>query len=318
MAEKRKLTTDELSRIARFRTTSGSARPVYLTSSNTALVSDRTSESSLFASPKSETSTIPIGTSEVVKPKVSKPNTFDLSLPQIECEYTVGIDEAGRGCILGPMFAGIVVWKTSKLEELRKMGVKDSKKLTRKRLGELHRLIMEAAEHAEAVNFTAEQLNRMKEDVDNPQTMNTMDEMLFARALDSLPQRFVDQEKPKLALFLDAADQIQERFGKSVVLRVSEDRQKMFGRVVSEHKADDKYPIVSAASIIAKFAREKWCEETHSRYGEFDSRNFGKGYCNVQTLSWLKAYRIRHGAFPDICRKWKPCEKIEQDIALGQ
>lgn len=359
MAEKRKLTTVELERITKFRSSllDGSApRPVFLTLGNSksehstekqsnrddssttttttrnrwdgrshvAHQASQARESSMqFQSspPSSVPTNVSIQSSATLKIGNARPSNAitenaQKHPEQVECEYTVGIDEAGRGCILGPMFAGIVVWKTSKLQELRKMGVKDSKKLTRKKLGELHKLILEGAEYAQTVHFTAKQLNEMKEDIENPQTMNTMDEMLFARALDELPERFVDSEKPKLALYLDAADQIQERFGRSVVGRVKEDRSGMFGLVVSEHKADDTYPIVSAASIMAKFAREKWCDETHALYGEFNSKNFGTGYCNPQTLSWLKSYRIYHGAFPDICRKWKPCQEIEKDIVL--
>jgi len=78
--------------------------------------------------------------------------------------------------------------------------------------------------------------------------------------------------------------------------------------IVSKHKADRDYPIVSAASIIAKVERDKEIAELTSKYGDF-----GCGYpTDPKTVRFLKQCLEELGEYPDFVRKsWKPAKKAK-------
>jgi ribonuclease HII len=78
-------------------------------------------------------------------------------------------------------------------------------------------------------------------------------------------------------------------------------------KIVCEPKADQKYLVVSAASILAKVRRDRYIEELREKYGDFNS-----GYCSdVKTISWLKNWIMEHDDFPFFVRKsWKTIKKL--------
>jgi ribonuclease HII len=80
--------------------------------------------------------------------------------------------------------------------------------------------------------------------------------------------------------------------------------------IISEHKADRNYPIVSAASIIAKTERDKEIAELALKHGDL-----GCGYpSDPQTISYLQQYLEKHGEYPDFVRKsWKPAKKAKEE-----
>jgi len=61
-----------------------------------------------------------------------------------EDEIQVGIDEAGRGCFAGPVFAAAVIWDKNKQDDMTNQ-IKDSKKLSKKKRNELRKYIEENA-----------------------------------------------------------------------------------------------------------------------------------------------------------------------------
>jgi ribonuclease HII len=70
-------------------------------------------------------------------------------------------------------------------------------------------------------------------------------------------------------------------------------------RLVAENKADEKYPVVSAASIIAKVTRDSVIRELHGEYGDF-----GSGYpSDRRTVNFVIECYARMGGFPEIVRK---------------
>jgi ribonuclease HII len=80
--------------------------------------------------------------------------------------------------------------------------------------------------------------------------------------------------------------------------------------IISEHKADRNYPIVSAASIIAKTERDKAIAELHEVYGDF-----GCGYpTDPKTLAFLKQLMEKSEEYPDFVRKsWKPAKRVQTE-----
>lgn len=80
--------------------------------------------------------------------------------------------------------------------------------------------------------------------------------------------------------------------------------------LVVEHKADSRYPIVSAASIIAKVERDKEIKSLHKEFGDF-----GPGYSsNEKTIAWLKTWMEKNKEWPDIVRKtWITAKVIKNE-----
>jgi ribonuclease HII len=79
-------------------------------------------------------------------------------------------------------------------------------------------------------------------------------------------------------------------------------------KIIAEHKADVKYPVVSAASILAKVTRDREIEKLKKKIG----MNFGSGYpSDAITKGFLKKH---YKDFPDIFRKtWASYKKVAGD-----
>ena len=94
--------------------------------------------------------------------------------------------------------------------------------------------------------------------------------------------------------------------------RLSLELKKVAGsaKLVVEHKADINYPIVSAASIIAKVTRDRELKELHKKYGDF-----GPGYpSNEKTITWMRTWLEKNKDWPDIVRRgWETARQIKQE-----
>jgi ribonuclease HII len=86
-------------------------------------------------------------------------------------------------------------------------------------------------------------------------------------------------------------------------------------KITSRHKADKIYPVVSAASIIAKVTRDNEIAALRATYGDF-----GSGYLTDQkTMSFLKQWLQTHAEYPDFVRKsWKPAKQAKNEKGTVQ
>jgi ribonuclease HII len=129
------------------------------------------------------------------------------------------------------------------------------------------------------------------------------------RRLNQLEVKFVakilDRLKPDVA-YIDAPDRSPERFACQIIQKLS-----LPMKIISEHKADQKYPIVSAASIIAKQKRDEVIEGLHKTYGDF-----GSGYpSDPKTRMFVKKWIMTDGCnLPIIRRTWKTLKNLESEL----
>jgi len=212
----------------------------------------------------------------------------------ISDELICGIDEAGRGPVLGPLVLCGVCFFKSNLPYLIEIGAKDSKKLTPKRRDKLAKLIKEKCHSYEIIVVSAQEIDeREKKRI----TMNRLEELKMAE--------IINQLKPDV-IYIDAADVNEERFGTSIKKLLEYIPKK----IISKHKADDIYPIVSAGSIIAKNKRDAIIEELKQEYGEI-----GSGYpSDKRTTDFLRDYIKSHKEIPEFVRKtWETTKKILND-----
>jgi ribonuclease HII len=87
-------------------------------------------------------------------------------------------------------------------------------------------------------------------------------------------------------------------------------------RIVAEHKADVNYPIVSAASIIAKVERDAEIEKLRKKYGDL-----GPGYSsNPITMQWMRDWLAKNKDFPEgVVRKtWLTTSAIRTEKSQGR
>ena len=201
----------------------------------------------------------------------------------------LGIDEAGRGSVLGPMvIAGVII--PEKMEKvLERMGVKDSKRLVPNRRTILSRKLKKMFEY-EIVVISALEIDKMRADGIN---LNDIEK----NAMRDLIIRL----NPEKAI-VDAVDVKAERFQNYLC-------ESTGVNVIAEHKADDKYIEVSAASIIAKAERDAQIAEINKEY--IKTGGIGSGYpSDPTTKKFLNNYT--YDEMPKFVRKsWATVSKMK-------
>lgn len=203
-----------------------------------------------------------------------------------------GVDEAGRGPVIGPLvIAGITA---SNQDSFQKLKVKDSKKLSPKRRMYLAKHIKQIAQNIEFVVIKASDIDDMRKVM----TMNEIEVHAFTKVIKKL--------KPEIC-YVDAADVNSKRFGNHISIHLPKSIQ-----IISEHRADDIYPIVSAASIIAKTIRDKEIEMIAHRLEKRIQKPLGSGYPSDPLTQrfihyWVKKYKKLP---PNTRKSWKTAQRI--------
>ena len=205
-----------------------------------------------------------------------------------------GVDEAGKGPVMGPMVVAAVSVKNAKLIE--NLGFKDSKLLSSQRRLELFNLIKQNYSYEiEVISVEKIDEYRMKNQ------LNLLNRKAFEKVISKL--------NPKVA-YVDAADVNEERFGREIKLNLTNPNDT---DVISMHKADSMIPVVAAASIIAKQTRELEIKKLKKEIGDF-----GSGYpSDERTIKFLKSYFHDNSRWPPGTRKsWKTIERIRPVVKL--
>ncbi|UCE09072.1 MAG: ribonuclease HII [Candidatus Thorarchaeota archaeon] len=210
-----------------------------------------------------------------------------------------GVDEAGRGPMIGPLVVCGVLVNPSDLRNLEALGLKDSKTLSSSRREQLELRIRDLASKIVLQTIAASEIDARRR---RGTTLNEIEVDAFAAVIQSL--------RP-LEVFVDAADVNADRFGAAIAIRSGLAAEKT--RFISEHKADAKYPIVSAASIVAKVERDRRIRELHGEYGDF-----GSGYPNdPKSIDFVRGLMLEGQEMPDIVRRsWESVKRIRSE--LGQ
>jgi len=208
----------------------------------------------------------------------------------------VGVDDAGRGSIIGPLVIAGVLFNEEDLPILRELGVKDSKVLSPNRREKLAEEIRKLALKYHVIKLQPAEIDKVVETKRKLHKLNRLEAQTMAKVIEVL--------KPDIA-YVDASDILEDRFKNHILECITP----FTVQIVSEHKADAKYPIVSAASIIAKVERDKAIAELTNKYGEM-----GSGYpSDPQTMDFLENWIKKHREYPHFVRKsWKPAKRLKQ------
>jgi ribonuclease HII len=212
-----------------------------------------------------------------------------------------GVDEAGRGCAIGPLVIAGVLFNEERIPALTRLGVKDSKLLSSKKRGVLAAEIARLAERYVVMKLSPVEIDRAVKSGRKLHKLNRLEAQTMAIIIGAL--------KPDEA-YVDAADVLEERFKHHI-----QEGLPFKAKVIAKHKADRTYPVVSAASIIAKVERDKEIAALTGEYGDF-----GSGYLtDPKTMRFLKQWLETHGEYPDCVRKsWKPAKQAKSEKGTVQ
>jgi len=202
-----------------------------------------------------------------------------------------GVEEAGRGPVIGPMVMAAVTMDEKNIHKLENLGVKDSKLLT-----PLQRENM--FEKIKSIVKSHEILILFPEKVDDALTSDDLN-LNWLEAITSA--ELIDKLKPDKAI-LDCPSNNVKAYKEYVINKL-----KHKAEIIAEHKADLNYPIVGAASILAKVTRDAEVKKLRDEIGI----DFGSGYpSDPKTIKFLKE---NWNKYPHIFRKtWASYKKVAE------
>ena len=207
-----------------------------------------------------------------------------------------GIDEAGRGSLLGPIIvAGVCVTKKS-ISEMVEIGIKDSKLLSPKKRQVLFGHVINVAESICVCRINIE-------DIDFHVFRNNLN-LLEAEAM-AITIRNMKSDKT----YVDSCDVNPSRYQRTIKSFLKQNNTKL----VSMHHADRLSVVVSGASIIAKVIRDSELSKIRIKYGDV-----GSGYpSDTKTIKFVKEWFRQKNEIPPFARKsWKPAQMIVSCTAL--
>ena len=202
----------------------------------------------------------------------------------------LGIDEAGRGCVFGPMVVASFFVEDVSEEVLRAAGADDSKAISAKKRmlvrGQLEKLGRADVQRIEPSQIDEGNLNQLEE-----------------RVIVEL----VDRWKPDV-VYVDALGHPSTI--PSLVERMRRGRAQ---RWIMEPKADSTYAVVGAASIFAKTTRDSLLEGLKAEFGDL-----GSGYpSDPRTREWILAWARSAKPWPSFVRtRWGTIRALAQTAVL--
>lgn len=204
--------------------------------------------------------------------------------------YIAGIDEAGRGAVIGPMVISIAFCQRANERKLNTLCKKDSKQLTPRQREEIF------AQLKTFCNFKWFEISA--HDLTNQMSKESLNE-IEARIMATLIK--TSREAKDSDITIDLPDRYEWTF---------RSRMARYGvkKFEAQHKADENFPIVAAASICAKILRDRKIEEIRAATCEF-----GSGYpSDERTTNALRNHETAQKLKAYVRLRWKTLDSIKQ------
>jgi ribonuclease HII len=196
----------------------------------------------------------------------------------------LGIDEAGRGALLGPLVVAGVVVDVEGEKKLRKIGVKDSKKLTPKRREELAPKIEEIAKSVLVMRVQPCRIDKMRSEGVN---LDKIEAIKMAEIISMSDANTV---------YVDSLTHNPKKFMGVIMEHLNDKSPEMN----VENYADETYPVVSAASIVAKVERDRAIQEIKEKV----KVDFGVGYSHDErTIKFVEGLIRSRKPLPSFVRQ---------------
>jgi len=201
-----------------------------------------------------------------------------------------GVDDAGRGPMLGPMVIAGISLEKKNIKKLNALGVKDSKKLSPKLREHLYKQIIEIVDDYYIAKISPKSIDASVK----KHCLNGLEAKYMAKVVSKL--------NPDIS-YVDSCDVNPTRFGREIS-KLSDNH-----KIKSFHRADSKFVVVSAASILAKVTRDRAIMKLRKDH------NLGSGYpSDPVTVRFVTNYYKKNHVMPSFVRKsWKPIQKIVEN-----
>ncbi len=205
-----------------------------------------------------------------------------------------GIDEAGRGPCFGPMTMSIVIMNKENEKKLKNLGVKDSKEILEKKREILFDQIKEHILEEKTIVISNLEIN----DLMVKENLNEIEAIYVAKLINISKTKFD-------GIYIDSPDGVKGKFEARIRKYLNKNKTEI--KIIAENKADSKYIVVGAASILAKVTRDREIKKLCEEFGDF-----GSGYpSDPKTKKFLQDYFDKNKKLPPFSRIfWSTCKKV--------
>ena len=204
-----------------------------------------------------------------------------------------GVDEAGRGSMLGPLVIAGITISRSKINLLKKQGIRDSKKLSPAMRERLYKKIINTVDDYYVVKIPP----------------RIVDKSVFNHSLNHLEAKYMAKVISKLSpstAFVDSCDVNSKRFGREISKLTTNTK------IRSYHHADSKFITVSAASILAKVSRDRAITRLRKKH------DIGSGYpSDPKTKVFVKKSIRKNQNLTFLRKSWKPVKILMKKRKLS-
>jgi ribonuclease HII len=228
--------------------------------------------------------------------QISKLGAFPSQAGNQSNRIVGGVDEAGRGAVIGPMVVAGVSFREKDMRELERIGVKDSKELSRKERAEKYGQVVGISR---SICICVVQTTEIDDHV-SFNRLNHLEAIAMAQVIDNMNAN---------SIFVDCCDVNQEKFKAYILSNLKRRIRIRKGKldIFSFHHADSLHLAVSAASIVAKVIREEelgYIKRVH--------QGIGSGYpSDKKTAGFIKSWIDEAGVAPPFVRNsWLPVKKL--------
>ncbi|MEM5812923.1 MAG: ribonuclease HII [Candidatus Aenigmatarchaeota archaeon] len=209
----------------------------------------------------------------------------------IKEKTVLGIDEAGRGSVIGPLVICGVLIEESKIELLKE--AKDSKLLSPKRREKLEKKIKEVVKDFAVIKISSEEIDKLRSE----KNLNNIE-------IENM-QKIINLFNPDVVI-IDSPEKNVKKFERKIREKIKNNNIE----IICENYADRKYKVVSAASIIAKVERDREIEKIKKEY----KIDFGSGYpSDERTIKFLENIIKNEKELPKFIRKsWLTVKRLSK------
>jgi ribonuclease HII len=216
-------------------------------------------------------------------------------------DYVIGCDEAGRGCMLGPLvMAAFAVPKERELE-LKAAGAKDSKELTAQKREELAKILGSMGKHMTR-HISASEINTA---MLKKKSLNELEAEIIAELLDAFALSLQKRGTTVSTIYVDSPDPVPKKYEQRI-RKHAKNLDKI--KIVSDNHSENKYPCVAAASIIAKTERDAELDKMRKLFDD----DIGCGYTHDKvTVAFVRKHLHDEKLAPYLRTQWKTVKNMQ-------
>lgn len=216
-------------------------------------------------------------------------------------QYVIlGIDEAGRGSVVGPLVISGFLISENSVDKLKAIGVKDSKLVAYDDRATMKQELKKIAVATKTIVIEPNEIDLKLKTM----SLNDLETIKMAEIINSFPEA--------TKVIIDCPDANPLKF-KGFIYRYINNKE-LINNLIAEHKADLNYPVVSAASIFAKVNRDTEIERIKSEI----NINIGSGYpSDPLTKKFLDEYwNIHTNIMRQSWQTWKDvkAKKMQKNL----